>query len=104
MNENEHVRTVFIIMSAIAGSVTALSFLDYRKMTWVEIGMTLFVGFAFAVILVPWIAADWLRVDVSNLRAICASVYLGGTAWNSLMPIIIRRLKQAATTVGGEKA
>ncbi len=93
MIEHNDYRILYIVMSAIAGSVTALSFMKYKEMSWGEIVLTLFVGFAFAVILVPWVAADWLKIDVSNLRTICAVVYLGGTAWNGLMPLVIKRAK-----------
>lgn len=101
MNDHNDYRVLYIIMSAIAGSVTALSFLKYRQMTWVEIGLTLFVGFAFAVIAVPYIAADWLKMDIGNLRAVCFAVYTGGTAWNVLIPVVIKRFKAA---VGMEDA
>lgn len=95
MIEHNDYRILYIVMSAIAGSVTALSFMKYKEMSWREIALTLFVGFAFAVIFVPWVAADWLKVDVTNLRTICAVVYLGGTAWNGLMPVVIKRFKNA---------
>lgn len=101
MNDHNDYRVLYIIMSAIAGSVTALSFMKYKQMTWVEIGFTLFVGFAFAVIAVPYIAADWLKMDIGNLRAVCFAVYTGGTAWNVLIPVVIKRFKAA---VGMEDA
>lgn len=101
MIEHEDYRTLYTIMSGIAGSVTALSFMKYKEMTWVEIGLTLFVGFAFAVIAVPYIAADWLKMDIGNLRAVCFAVYTGGTAWNVLIPVVIKRIKAA---IGSEDA
>lgn len=101
MIEHNDYRVMYIIMSAIAGSVTALSFMKYKQMTWVDIAITLFVGFAFAVIAVPYIAASWLKIDIADLRAICFVVYTGGTAWNVLIPVIIRRFKAA---IGSEDA
>lgn len=86
-------------MSALAGSITALANMKYKEMSWTDIMLTVFVGFAFAVIFVPWAASDWLHINQDNLRAICAIVYIGGTAWNSLMPLAIRKIKQI---IGGE--
>lgn len=101
MIEHNDYRILYTAMSALAGSVTALSFMKYKQMTWTEIALTLFVGFAFAVIAVPYIAADWMKIDIDNLRAICFVVYAGGTAWNVLIPVMIKRFKAA---VGSEEA
>jgi hypothetical protein len=95
MNEqHEQARMVYIAMAALAGAVTSLSGMPWRTMSWPEIFMTLFVGTAFAVLLVPWLAADWLHVDISNLRAICAVTYLGATGANVFIPVIIRKVKR----------
>lgn len=93
-------RHVWIVMSALAGSITSLSFMKYKEMTWPDIVLTLFVGFAFAVIFVPWAAADWVGIPQDNLRAVCGVVYIGGTAWNILLPVAIRKIKQ---NFGGEE-
>jgi hypothetical protein len=92
--QTDHARIVYITMAAIAGAVTALSFLSWKTMSWAEIGMTLFVGTAFAVFGVPWIAADWVRMDIENLRVICGITYFGATGANVFIPLIIRKLKK----------
>lgn len=93
-DQQDHARLVYIAMAALAGSITALSFLPWKSMSWSEIGMTLFVGTAFAIFGVPWIAADWVKIDIENLRAICAITYFGATGANVFIPLIIRRLKK----------
>lgn len=99
MIEQNDLRHVWIVMSALAGSITALAHMKYREMSWSEIFMTVFVGFAFAVIFVPYVASSWLKIAEGDLRAINAVVYIGGTAWNSLMPLAIRKIRQM---IGGE--
>ncbi len=93
-DQHDHARLIYIAMAAVAGSITALSFLPWRTMSWADIGMTLFVGSAFAIFGVPWIAADWVRIDIDNLRAICAITYFGATGANVFIPLIIRKLKK----------
>ena len=39
----------YTIMAALAGAVTALAFRPWKKMTGLEIALTLFVGFSFAI-------------------------------------------------------
>lgn len=101
IEQNEHTRLAYIVMSALAGSVTALSFLPWKSMSWGEIALTLFVGFAFAVFGVPWIAADLARIDIESLRVICGVTYFGATGANVFIPIIIRKAKRQ---FGGEDA
>ncbi len=94
---NDHpdwLRAMYVVMAAFAGAVSALSFMKWRDMSWSEIVMTVFVSFSFAIILVPWIAADWVHVDINNLRAICAVVFVGGMSSNALMPLVIRKVSR----------
>lgn len=99
-DQESHFRVLYIAMAAMAGSVTALSFLPWKSMSWTEIGMTLFVGSTFAIFGVPWLAHDWAHIDIENLRAICAITYFGATGANVFIPIVIRRFKKA---LGGEQ-
>lgn len=98
-DHGDHANLAYTGMAAIAGAITALSFMKWREMSWPEVGMTIFVGAAFALFAVPFIAADWLGMDINNLRAICGVTYLGATGSNILIPIAIRRLRGA---IGGE--
>jgi len=93
--QQDHARLAYIAMAALAGAITALSFLPWKTMSWAEIAMTLFVGSAFAIFGVPWIAADWAHMDIENLRAICAVTYFGATGANVFIPLVIRKLKKS---------
>jgi hypothetical protein len=100
-DHGDHARLVYTGMAAVAGAITALSFMKWREMSWPEVMLTIFVGAAFALFAVPWIAADWAGMDLENLRAICGVTYLGATGSNILIPVAIRRFRAA---VGGEDA
>lgn len=102
MNEQHAIR-LYIAAAALAGSITSLSFMRYKAMSWSEIGLTVFVGFSFAVFAVPWLAADMFGANVDNTRAICGITYLGATGANALIPLAIRRLKKL-TGLEGEEA
>lgn len=102
MNEpHDQARLAYVAMAALAGSITALSFLPWKTMTWVEILLTLFVGFAFAIFGMPWLAADWARIDIDNLRVICGITYFGATGANIFIPLVIRKLKRQLNLEGG---
>lgn len=94
-DQQEHARIAYIAMAALAGAITALSFMPWKTMRWSEIAMTLFVGSAFAVFGVPWIAGDWAHMDLTNLRAVCAVTYFGATGANVFIPLIIRKLRKS---------
>lgn len=95
MNEqHDQLRVVYIAMAALAGSITALSFMPWRTMRWSEIAMTLFVGSAFAAFGVPYLVGDLGGIQIDNLRAICFFTYIGATGANAFVPIIIRWAKR----------
>lgn len=84
----------YVAIAALAGSVTALSFMPWRTMKWADIAITLFVGCAFAAFGVPYIVSDLFGIDITNLRAICFFTYLGATGANSFIPLIIRWMRK----------
>jgi len=95
MNEShDNARMAYIAMAALAGSITALSFMPWRTMKWSEIVMTLFVGSAFAVFGVPYLVGDLGGVQLENMRALCFFTYIGATGANAFVPVIIRWLKR----------
>lgn len=95
MNEpHDNARMAYIAMAALAGSITALSFMPWRSMKWSEIAMTLFVGSAFAVFGVPYLVGDLAGVQLENMRALCFFTYIGATGANAFVPVIIRWLKR----------
>ncbi|MEH3121158.1 MAG: hypothetical protein PGN16_04125 [Sphingomonas phyllosphaerae] len=92
INQDEH-RALYIAMAALAGSVTALSFMPWRTMRWSEIVMTLVVGSGFAAFGVPYLVGDLAGIEIANLRAICFFTYIGATGANAFVPVIIRWMK-----------
>lgn len=96
MEPNGNLRWLYIAMAAIAGAITALSFQQWKTMTRGEILMTLFVGTAFAILVVPYVAHDLLGVNSFNnsLRAACFLTYIGGTCSNWMLPALIKRVKR----------
>jgi len=101
--EHPYMRTVYIVMAALAGAITSLSFLQWRVMSRAEILMTVFVGFAFAVITVPWLTIDVFHLSsADSLRAGCALTYFGATTANAVIPVIIKRAKLWASKLSPE--
>jgi len=104
IDQNEH-RALYIAMAALAGSVTALSFMPWRTMRWSEIVMTLFVGSGFAAFGVPYLVGDLAGIQIENLRAICFFTYIGATGANAFVPVIIRWAKgRLEKLLGAEEA
>lgn len=93
MIEPIDIKHVWFAMSAVAGSVSALAAMKYKEMSWPDIFFTLFVGIAFAVNVMPWVATDIFKIAKDNQDARNAMVYMGGTGWNVLMPLVLHRLK-----------
>lgn len=106
MNEpHDNARMAYIAMAALAGSITALSFMPWRSMKWSEIAMTLFVGSAFAVFGVPYLVGDLGGVQIENMRALCFFTYFGATGANAFVPVIIRWAKRRLEKLlGAEEA
>lgn len=82
---------IWLIMSALGGTMTALGQAKYRDMTWMDIGFTLVSGIAFAIFFIKAIAEHF----TGNADVVAALVYLGGAGWNILLPAAIIRLKRA---------
>lgn len=95
MIERYESTALYVAIAALAGSITAVSLMAWRTMTWREIVMTIVVGCSFAVFVVPYAVETWVGVDLSNLRAICFFTYLGATGANAFVPVIIRRTSKA---------
>lgn len=96
-NDGLLMRMLYVGISAVAGAITALSFMRWRDMPWPDRLLTLFVGAAFALIFVPWIVGDVFHVDMAPLRAACAITYIGAVGSNSFLPLIIRSAKRFAS-------
>lgn len=96
-------RMVYLVMAAIAGAITSLAFMPWKTMTLIERAISLFVGASFALFFVPWAVADIMGVDITALRAACATTYIGAVAAPALIPPIIRKLLKAGGLEEGEK-
>jgi len=96
-------RMLYVSLSAVAGAITALSFMRWKEMPWPDRLLTLFVGAAFALIFVPWVVGDMFHVDMQPLRAACAITYIGAVGANSFIPLIIVNIKKRFGTDEGVK-
>lgn len=94
MEDNPFVRNAYIAMAAVAGAITSLSLSNYREKTRTEIGLTVFVGTAFAIFFIPWFTVDILKVNTESIKTACGLTYLGGTVANALMPAIVKRVRK----------
>jgi hypothetical protein len=95
MNEQQNWgHLAYAAMATLAGAITALSFLDWKKLSWAEIAMTLFVGSAFAWFCVPYLIGDRWGISLENRRTLCFYMYMGATSANIFIPLIIRKAKK----------
>lgn len=91
--ENPIMRNVYIVIAAVAGSITSLAFMNWQKMGWAERGLTVFVGASFAIFAVPWLWIDVIGMrgaNVDDLRYACGLSYAGGTCANAFIPLLIK--------------
>lgn len=84
----------YMAVAAAAGSMVALHSMKWKEMTWTEISFTLAVGFMIAIFAVPYIAEHWMGLNMSNPREACGVTFIGGTLWNSIMPLAISKVKK----------
>ena len=99
--DNPLVRLSYMVLAALAGSITALSFMQWKTMSRGQIVLTVFVGFAFAVFIAPWLGSMILGVPETNLRAMGAVTYVGGVCSNALIPLMVKRLTAFFDTWSG---
>ena len=85
------VRHIYLLMAAVAGAVTALSFRQWKSMTGTEIGLTLFVGASFAIFVAP-LLAEWMAIG--SPRGVAALTYISASGSNVLIPVAIKWLKR----------
>lgn len=97
MPENDFLKFLYVGLAAIAGAVTALSFTKWRELTRMEIGLTLFVGFSFAIFVTPWLAHVAFGLDTSDPKAIAGLTYAFASGSNSILPVIIRKIHRSFT-------
>lgn len=100
IDPDQTTRFGYYIFAALSGAITSLAFMNWKKMGWMEVGLTIFGGFSFALIAVPPMAHKFLGIDENSARSVAAFVYMGGCGWHILIPRIIRWMSHKAA---GEK-
>ena len=92
--EGAMMKIAYTLLAAFAGAVTALAFMKWKQMTWPEIVLTIFVGFAFAVFVTPWLARYMFgsNIDVQTLSGL---TYITASGSNTLLPMLIRWLRRS---------
>ena len=93
-------RYVWLLWAALAGSISAQPFMRWKAMSWGERFLTVFVGTAFALFFAPLIASRILDVPFSDLQTTSAITYGCGMVGNAVVPILINRAKEWASTWG----
>lgn len=86
---------IYLGLAAAAGSIVALYSMEWKRMHPGEIGFTLLVGFLVAIFAVPYLA-ELVGLTMTNPRTACGVTFIGGTAWNVLMPLAINKAKRMA--------
>jgi hypothetical protein len=93
----------YVAMAAIAGAVTALSFMKWKEMTYPEVFLTLFVGFSFAIFVTPWVAYSVFGMDnVEEVGAVAGLTYITASGSNSLLPVLIKKVRRLLGERNGE--
>lgn len=95
-------RLLWPLLAALAGAVTALSFRPFKRMSALEIGLSLGVGTSFATFVGP-LAVAWIFSGATDPRMEGAVYYLMATGSNILIPIAVRKLAQLfGATIDGD--
>lgn len=95
MSDDPTMPQVYVIIAALTGAITALSFMRWKEMSRVEILLTLGVGASFAIFVTPWIAHSLLGIPTSNSQALAALTWVSASGSNILIPMAIRWLGRA---------
>ena len=95
------IRYLYVAGASMAGAITALSFLNWKTMTWPERILTVFVGSSFAFFMTPLLAyrVFGIRID-GDAWTLCALTYAAGTVGNAVVPVIMARARKLAGSWG----
>lgn len=86
-------RNVWVFLAALAGGVTALAFMNHRRMTRNEIALTVFVGTSFSLFVVPYLAHRMFGVGVDDTRGLVACCYVGAAGAYSFLPALFKKVR-----------
>lgn len=95
MDHPDPLRNLYFALTALCGSITALAYMEWKRMGWIERTLNLFIGLAFAFIVAPWAAHALLRIDEGDARAICMVTYIFSAGWPLILPRMINWGKRA---------
>lgn len=87
-------RLLYTLLGAFAGAITALAFMKWKEMSKIEIALTVFVGFSFAVFVTPWLAQMVFGVADTDIRVMAGLTYVSASASNTLLPKLIRKVSK----------
>jgi hypothetical protein len=90
---------LWLLMAAMAGALTALSFKQFQPLTTRERIMLVFVGFVFAIFVGPLIVGWILPDERASSRIVGALYYIIAAGSNWLLPWAIEK----ATGIRPEK-
>lgn len=83
--------SVWLVLAALAGAITALSFKQFQRLTVRERLMRVFVGFVFAIFVGPLIVKWLLPNESGSSQVVGAFYYLFAAGSNWLLPWAIER-------------
>ncbi len=92
-------------LAAIAGAITALSFEQYRHLSWGERFMLTFVGITFAIFVGPLIVGYLFDGEAADSKIVGGAYYVIAMSANAIIPIVLRAAKAFANKfrIGGEE-
>lgn len=86
----------WIWLASIAGAVTAMSFQQYKDLTWRERSMLVFVGIVFAVFVGPLIVGWLFGAEKPDSKIVGASYYIIAMSANVIIPKLLKAVEALA--------
>jgi len=92
----------YLLLAAAGGSIVALFHMKWKEMRPSEVIFTLFSGFLVAVFAIPYLAKQ-LGFAMETPQDTAAVTFIGGTCWNSFIPLALSWAKARAQKLFGEE-
>jgi hypothetical protein len=87
-------RWLYLTLAAFAGSITALSFKPFQKMTKAEICIAVFVGFSFSIFVGPYILHLIYDDKLVDYQIAGGILYITATGSNIFIPLAVRKVAE----------
>lgn len=109
MNENNPLVVYgWLILSALGGAITSLSFKPYRQMAKIEIGVAFVVSFTFAIFVgsavADFVAKHLFGDSPANLRVYGLVMWFMASGSNFLIPVAFTRAKCIISAIGATES